>query len=275
MEKDLMGKRIAITGSRKTEEISMLIKKQGGIPLVRSLQGTVLLSEKEVEPDLKRFVRDGADWVIFTTGMGTNTLYELAKKLDVENEFLQVIRLAKAASRGYKTLSALKELGVNPLAVDQDGTTRGLIQSLEGFDFFNKRVMVQLHGEQAPKLTKFLEDRGAIVTKLLPYKHIAPEAETITTICDELLTDKLDAVCFTTANQVRSLFDFAKRMGSVDGILKAFEFNTHAVAVGKVTQEALREEGIDRVITPENERMGAMVVELSRYYRTVNISNNY
>ncbi|WP_026575093.1 uroporphyrinogen-III synthase [Bacillus sp. UNC438CL73TsuS30] len=269
MEKDLLGKRIAIAGSRKTEEISTLIKKQGGIPLVRPLQGTVLLSEKEVEPDLQRFVRDGADWVIFTTGMGTNTLYELAKKLDVENEFLQIIRQAKAASRGYKTLSSLKELGVNPIAVDQDGTTRGLIQSLEGFDFSGKKVMVQLHGEQAPTLTKFLEDRGAIVTKLLPYKHIAPETETVTTICDELLANKLDAVCFTTANQVRSLFDFAKGKGLVDEIVTAFQSNTLAVAVGKVTAEALKEEGVTRVIVPENERMGAMVIELSRYNRSM------
>ncbi|OIK10408.1 uroporphyrinogen-III synthase [Bacillus sp. MUM 116] len=267
MQKDLMAKRIAITGSRKIEEISTLIEKQGGIPVVRPLQGTVLLSEKEVEPDLMRFVRDGADWVIFTTGMGTSTLYELAKKMGVEKEFLQIIRQSKAASRGYKTLSALKELGVKPVAVDQDGTTGGLIKSLEMFDLNGKKVMVQLHGEQAPTLIKFLEDKGASVLKLLPYIHIAPEAETVATICDELITNTLDAVCFTTANQVRSLFDFAKEKGWVEEILDAFQTNTLAVAVGKVTAEALREEAIDRVITPVNERMGAMVIELSRYYR--------
>ncbi|MBI0576863.1 uroporphyrinogen-III synthase [Neobacillus cucumis] len=269
MEKDLLGKRIAIAGSRKIEEISTLIIKQGGIPVLRPLQGTVLLSENEVESDLQRFIRDGADWVIFTTGMGTTTLYELAKKLDVEKEFLHIIRQAKAASRGYKTLSALKELGVKPVAVDEDGTTKGLIQSLESFDFSGKKVMLQLHGEKAPALTKFLEDRGATVSKLLPYQHIAPEIETLVTICDELISNKLNAVCFTTANQVRSLFDFAKEKGYGKEILAAFHGSALAVSVGKVTAEALREEGINRVITPEKERMGAMVVELSRYYRTV------
>ncbi|MDR6997656.1 uroporphyrinogen-III synthase [Neobacillus niacini] len=267
MEKVLMGKRIAVTGSRKIEEISTLIKKQGGISVVRPLQGTVLLSEKEVEPDLLKFIDDGADWVIFTTGMGTTTLFELAKKLDVENEFLSIIRQAKVASRGYKTLLALKELGVKPVAIDEDGTTKGLIQSLESFDFTGKKVMVQLHGEKAPALIKFLEDRGAEVLQLLPYQHIAPEAETLETICDELLSNKLDSVCFTTANQVRSLFDFANEKGCVEEILTAFKDPTLAVAVGKVTAEALREEGVDRVISPENERMGAMVVELTHYFR--------
>lgn len=39
MEKGLAGKRIVIGGSRKIEEISTLIEKQGGVPLVRSLKG--------------------------------------------------------------------------------------------------------------------------------------------------------------------------------------------------------------------------------------------
>jgi len=29
----------------------------------------------------------------------------------------------------------------------------------------------------------------------------------------------------------------------------------------------LQEEGIDRYLVPENERMGAMIIELSRYYQ--------
>ncbi|MDF2790543.1 MAG: uroporphyrinogen methyltransferase, partial [Neobacillus sp.] len=46
-------------------------------------------------------------------------------------------------------------------------------------------------------------------------------------------------------------------------------FNSHilAVAVGKVTAEALREEGVEKMLVPEHERMGAMIMELSQYYR--------
>ncbi len=54
MVKGLEGKRDAIGGSCKIEEISTLIEKQGGTPLIRSLQGTVFLAEKEVEPSLLR-----------------------------------------------------------------------------------------------------------------------------------------------------------------------------------------------------------------------------
>ncbi|WP_348709873.1 uroporphyrinogen-III synthase [Bacillus subtilis] len=267
MGKGLLGKRVAIGGSRKTEEISTIIEKQGGIPVIRPLQGTVYLAEEQVEPDLRTFVEGKkADWVIFTTGIGLETLVDVAEKIGLKDEFLQAIRQAKAACRGYKTLSALKKLGITPEASDEDGTTRGLICSLESHDFSGKTVLVQLHGEKAPALMAFLEEKGASVLPILPYQHIPPEEETVERLCRELMNGEIDAVCFTTAIQVRSLFDFAKGRGYINEVKKVFEERAIAAAVGKVTAEALREEGITRLLAPEIERMGAMIVELAKYY---------
>lgn len=267
MAKGLDGKRIALGASRKTDEMSTLIEKQGGVPIIRSLQGTVFLADHKIEPDLQKFVREGADWVIFTTGIGIQTLLSLAEKLGIQGQFLDIIRQANVASRGYKTLATLTKLGIKPVAVDDDGTTRGLIQSLKAYDLVGKKVMVQLHGETAPALIKFLEDSGASVQQILPYQHIPPESETVAKLCEELMNHELDAVCFTTAIQVRSLFNFAKEQGFLTGIKRSFKEDVLAVAVGKVTAEALSEEGIERIITPENERMGAMIIELAHYYQ--------
>ncbi|MEH7304236.1 uroporphyrinogen-III synthase [Neobacillus drentensis] len=266
MEKGLTGKRVVICGSRKIEEISTLIEKQRGIPLVRPLQGTVFLAEKEVEPDLKEFVENGADWVIFTTGIGFETLVDLAGRLGIQDSFFKNIRQAKIASRGYKTYSALKKYELQPLVVDEDGTTKGLALSLEKEDLSGKRVMVQLHGETAPALTNFLIERGATVKKILPYQHIPPENETVDQLLHELKFDKCDAVCFTTATQVHSLFDYARKQNINSEIVALFKEKVVAGAVGKVTEAALKDEGIQRIVVPEKERMGAMVIELAKYY---------
>jgi uroporphyrinogen-III synthase len=266
MEKGLSGKRIVVGGTRKLEEISTLIEKQGGIPVIRSLQGTVFLAEKEVEPDLVEFVEKGADWVIVTTGIGIETLINIAAKLGIEEAFLKNIRGAKVAARGYKSLAALKKLAIQPIVTSDDGTTKGLIRVFNGIDFTGNRVMVQLHGETAPALTQFLESQGAVVQKILPYQHIEPEEETVKTLCQELIAKECDAVCFTTAVQVRSLFDYARKNNRYNEITEAFKDKTLAVAVGKVTLEALKESGIDRVLAPENERMGAMIITLANYY---------
>lgn len=267
MEKGLADKRIVIGGSRKLEEISTLIEKQGGKPLVRSLQGTVFLAEKEVEPDLMGFLQKGADWVIFTTGIGIETLLTIATNLGLEEAFLRNIHKAKVASRGYKTLAALKKLAIEPVVKDEDGTTQGLVRQLEGIDFTGKRVLVQLHGETAPSLTQFLEDRGALVQKILPYQHIAPEEDTVEQLCSELISNQCDAVCFTTAIQVRSLFNYARENGMLAEVVDVFQNQTIAVAVGKVTAEALKEEGIARILVPDKERMGAMIITLAKYFQ--------
>jgi uroporphyrinogen-III synthase len=267
MAQDLAGKRIVIGAARKTEEMSSLIEKQGGIPIIRSLQGTIFLAEKKIKLQLVKLMDEGIDWGIFTTGIGIETLLDIAGKTGVKENFLTIIHQCRIASRGYKTLSTLKKLGIAPEAVDHDGTTSSLIKALEGFDLKGKRVMVQLHGESAPSLIKFLEDKGSCVTTILPYEHIPPQTETVEALCLELRRNQVDAICFTTATQVRSLFDFVRENGCLQDILSCFNTSVMAAAVGKVTAEALREEGVERVIVPEHERMGAMIIELVRYFR--------
>ncbi|MDR0136666.1 uroporphyrinogen-III synthase [Metabacillus idriensis] len=266
MGNGLEGKRIVIAGSRKTDEISTLIEKQGGIPLVRSLQGTVFLAEEQVEPDLRKFIQEGADWVIFTTGIGTETLLNLARKLGEEEAYLKKIQQAQIASRGYKTFAALKKLGLAPAAKDDDGTTRGLVRALENEDLNGKKVMVQLHGETAPALISFLEEKGASVLQVLPYQHIAPDEKAVSMLCDEMQSHQVDAVCFTAAIQVREFFTYVKKNECLQEILHAFNTDVLPVAVGKITAEALTEEGVHNPLAPDLERMGAMIIELAKYY---------
>ncbi|MFC0472347.1 uroporphyrinogen-III synthase [Halalkalibacter kiskunsagensis] len=266
MKQGLNGKRIVLAASRKTDEMSKLVEKQNGVPVVRSLQGTVFLADEQVKADLKRIVSGKYDWVILTTGIGTNALLELAKELQIQDQFLNIIKESKVAARGYKTFAALKKLGINPDVKDDDGTIKGLIKSLEGNDFTNKRVIVQLHGENAPALITYLEEAGAEVVKLLPYQHIDPDLETVELFCQELFRAEMDAVCFTAAIQVRSLFKYAKEKGYERKIIDALKTNVLAVAVGKVTAEALNDEGVERVLAPELERMGAMIVEMTKYF---------
>ncbi|WP_216827714.1 uroporphyrinogen-III synthase [Alkalihalobacterium elongatum] len=262
----LEGKTIALAASRKTEEMVTLIEKQGGTGIVRPLQGTVFLAEEQVEPELKQLIEDGTDWLIFTTGIGTETLLNVAKNNGLEEKFLHMVGHVKVAARGYKTMAALKKIDVQPVAKDDDGTTEGLSRALNGYDFKGQRVTIQLHGETAPRLTKFLEEKGAIVKHILPYRHIAPEPATVDTLCEEIIAEKVDAVCFTTAIQVRSLFNYAKEQGTYDQLLPFFKEKVVPVAVGKVTAEAFKEEGIYNYVVPELERMGAMIIELTRYY---------
>lgn len=268
--KRLEGKRIALAGSRKLAEISKIITNLGGIPLERPAQGTVFLDDTSLEDDIRELVAGKYDWFIFTTGIGTETLYKTAEKMGVAEEFLHILTDAKIAVRGYKTVNMLKKLGISPMVRDDDGSTAGLVRALAPHLPQHSKVALQLHGDPAPKLISFLEEQKAEYKEILPYKHIPPNQDVLKQLVQEIVTGQVDAVNFTSTPQARFLFAYARENGQFDAVREAFAHHVVAVAVGKVTAAALKDEGIDRMVVPEVERMGSAIIALENYFANAN-----
>ncbi|WP_077428351.1 uroporphyrinogen-III synthase [Anoxybacillus kestanbolensis] len=264
-EKALTNKKIALCASRKIEEMSMLIAKQGGIPLSRPAQGTMFFN-KELEQQLHQMINEPVDWFIFTTGIGAETLIKKADEWGMKDALLQVIRRAHIAARGYKTVNVLRTYGISPHITANDGTTRGLIRALGDVEWENKHVVVQLYGDSVPSLQQFLVKQGALYKEVWPYLHTPPTPSVMKQLVDEIISRSVQAVCFTSAIQVRFFFSVVNEWGYIREIKRALADDVVAVAVGKVTKEALHEEGVARVIAPDHERMGAMIVELAKYF---------
>ncbi|GMK38158.1 hypothetical protein PCCS19_12120 [Paenibacillus sp. CCS19] len=262
----LEGKTIAVTGPRKADEMARMIGKFGGTAVIRPAQGTVFLDDSQFAEQLQSLIEKPVDWLVLTTGVGTEALLATAEKLGQLDRFIETLRGVHIAARGYKTVNVLRKVGLTPEVRDEDGTTAGLLQLLNAYNLAGKRVGLQLYGDPAPKLNAVLEARGAICEEILPYRHILPEGDAIALLIGEIIAEQVDAVAFTSTVQVRSLMSEAAAAGVREQVLRAFEGSVLAVAVGKVTAEAVREEGVTRVLFPEEERMGSMVVALSRYY---------
>jgi uroporphyrinogen-III synthase len=264
--KKLTGKHIALVGPRKAEEQSAIVKNLGGIPLLRPAQGTVFLNDSNVESEITSLIEGLFDWLIVTTGAGLETLVKNSEKMGQEEAFLAALKKVKIAARGYKTVNMLKKLDLKPVVRDDDGSTAGLVRELAPYDFTGLRVALQLHGDPAPKLVEWLQQQKAVFHEILPYKHIPPEPEILEQLITELLEGQIDAVSFTSTPQVRFLFSYAKEKGVKDEVLAAFSKGVVALSVGKVTGQALREQGVERIVMPEDERMGSALMELAQFY---------
>lgn len=265
--KKLEGKRIAIVASRKVEEQSAIVKNLGGEPVLRPAQGTVFLSDTaDIEAEITKVMEGYFDWVILTTGVGLETLVKISREMGAEEAFLATLRNVKIAARGYKTVNMLKKLDLTAEVRDTDGSTAGLVQALAAHDLKNARVALQLHGDPAPLLVEWLQKQEAAFHEILPYKHIPPETEVLEQLLQDILEGQVDAVSFTSTPQARFLFAYAKEQGVKDSLVAAFETNVIALSVGKVTAQALREEGVARIVIPENERMGSALMTLAKYY---------
>lgn len=266
MARRLEGKRVALTGPRRAEELGKLVENMGGIPLYRPAQGTVLLDDQALRSGIVDWVEHPPDWSIFTTGMGLDALFNMAQEMGVEDRLLERLQEENIAARGYKTVNALKKRGLTPIVRDDDGSTEGLIRGLAQHELRGASVLLQLHGDPAPRLVAWLEEQGASCRQLLPYRHIAPPEAELERLLSDLLAGEIDAVTFTSGPQVRFLMEHAERQGQLDALLEALKGPVLAVAVGKVTAAGLYEAGVPRVLAPKEERMGSMMVELARYY---------
>jgi uroporphyrinogen-III synthase len=306
MSKPLTGKRIAVAGGRKFDELALIIAKQGGEALCRPMMGSVSNDSAELAEVICKVCEQGADWFVLVTGVGTKALLEKANELGLGERLRELLASAKIAARGYKTFNALKTLGLKPVIVDDDGTvegvrrqleegTRGLENDQQGvalrqdfgelnrtaqgaetpWNFTGKHVAVQLHGERMPVLTDWLLSQGASVTEIPLYFYEEPLEQDVQQLLYEVLSDDVDVVAFTSNTQVKFFFEGAKRLNAEDFLQKAFNEKVIALSVGSMTTAELKKHGVMRIVAPEHERMGAMVMELAKYYQTKEESSSY
>lgn len=262
----LEGITIAVTGPRKAEELARMIAKFGGQTVLRPAQGTVFQDDTRIAEQLRMMAEHPPDWLVLTTGVGTEALLHTAAELGLYEPLLSALRRTRIAARGYKTVNVLRRLGLTPDVRDNNGTTAGLLEELASHDLRGKRVALQLHGDPAPRVTGELAARGADCEELLPYRHVPPEDGVVEQLLREIIAGEVNAVAFTSTVQVRYVMGSAAKLGLLDAVRDAFTSRVLAAAVGKVTAEALHEEGVRLVLVPEEERLGSMVVALSKYF---------
>lgn len=265
--KALIGRRVAVAGDRRFDDIRLLVEKQGGEAISRPMMRSAPLDDPGTTKALLKLCDEGCDWLILVTGMGTKAMVQAADNLGRKDDLLDLMQSAQIAARGYKTVKALKELGLEPRVQDDDGTTAGLRRQLEPFDFDGARVAFKLHGERVPELTQWLESRGASVLEIPLYRYLPPSDAEVQTLLNEIFSGVLDAVAFTSNTQVRYLFSVAERFGKADALCEAFAGPVQAASVGSMTSASLQDAGVSRIVAPEYERMGAMVVALAAHYR--------
>ncbi|SDW86414.1 uroporphyrinogen-III synthase [Paenibacillus sp. PDC88] len=267
MAQNLLGKKVALAGPRKSEEMSMIIEKLGGTPVLRPAQGTVFLDDEHLESSIEAWVKHPPDWTLLTTGMGLDAIFSKAEQMGVEDTLTAALSQSQIAARGYKTVNALRKRGLKPVVRDDDGSTSGLIRELGAYSLDGSRVLVQLHGESAPRLMAWLSDQGVQeITQVLPYRHVPPEESDLALLLSDILNQQIDAITFTSAPQIRFLVEYAEQHGKLEQMKQRLEQDIVAAAVGKVTAQAMIEEGVEPKVVPAEERMGSMMVALGKYF---------
>ena len=160
----------------------------------------------------------------------------------------------------------IKEHGLEPIHVSEDGTMNNLLAALDE-EYKGKspqRIFLQAYDQDDDKLKSILEENGHTVYLSRPYSYEKPDALVVEQLKQSIIEQSLDAIVFTSKTQVRNIFADPDQSAQ---LIEAFNDQVLAVAVGKVTAKELESNGIKQVLQPEHQKMGAMIVAIDHHYR--------
>jgi len=260
------GLRILSLESRRSNEMTKLIRTYGGEPFVVPAMREVSLDSNRLALEfMEKMIAGEFDLVIFLTGVGVRALMSIVEGAGKRDDFLASLKKSRIAARGPKPVAALKELGV-PIAVvaPEPNTWREMVLALEeefGEALTGFRVAVQEYGTSNPELLEALAEKSASVTKVPVYQWALPEdLRPLREAVLGISSGGVDVVLFTTAAQAIHLFQIATQMDSVDDLRTGLR-SVVVASIGPTTTETLNQYGITPDFEPSHPKMGFLVRE--------------
>jgi uroporphyrinogen-III synthase len=251
----LQGRCVALPETRELDLFAALLERRGA-----SVLRCPLVDIRDTpEPDkvlnwLRAFCAGECDDLILLTGEGLRRMLSLLEHHlpDARERFLTQLARVRIVARGPKPGRVLRELGIKPALVAEPATTPGVIALLQTLDLREHRVGVQLYGtEPNTPLMDFLAEAGAQVLTVAPYVYADAAADTeVLALIDTMHRGLIDAIAFTSLQQVNRLFRLAETSPRHDLLLQALARTTVA-AIGPVVADALRAHGVEPQVVPD------------------------
>jgi uroporphyrinogen-III synthase len=253
-DQPLQGRTIAISESRELDVFAALLERRGAqvlrCPLIDIRDAP---DSAPVLDWLRMFCGGGCDDLILFTGEGLRRLLGLIEREvpELREPFVAALTSVRKIARGPKPGRVLRELGLKPDLLAEPATTAGVIALLRGQDLHGRRVGVQLYGtEPNLPLMDFLREAGAEVSTVAPYVYADAMADAeVLTLISRLAQGSVDALAFTSMQQVERLFRVAEAAGRQAELMQGLR-STLLAAVGPVIAELLATRGLAAQVVP-------------------------
>jgi uroporphyrinogen-III synthase len=268
----LNGYRILILETREEAQFSRLLTEQGA-DVLQCPMFTIhdAPDPAPIEAWIHRFIDKPFDDLVLMTGEGLRRLMKVARRMNVEQDFVAVLGKARKFARGPKPGRALREIGLEPQVTTEKPTSEGIIEMLSRVDLNRHRVGLQLYPDKDHSaLIGAITAQGAEVDGVTPYVYDAKAAETnIVTAIDEMAAGRIDAMALTNLGQIRRLIEVARAHG-YEARLREGLAKTPIASVGPAVSDELKSHGLRTDIYPANDAffmkplISAMAVELGK-----------
>lgn len=274
-DKGFSGITVAAFESRMASEMTRLIERYGGRPLV-----TPALRELPIQdnPTALRFgirlIEGQVDILILMTGIGTTELFEILRSRHPMSSIMVGVKQTAIVARGPKPVAALRALGITPtLTVPEPNTWVDVVSTLDEYrPVKGLRVAVQEYGISNPDLLDALRKRGAEVFPVPVYKWGLPEDLTaLRQVLDQVIAGNVQVLLMTNAMQIDHVMQVLEQDGKIDPFRAALK-RVVVASIGPTASERLRHYDWSVDFEPSHSKMGILVKEASEQAQALLLS---
>src|ERR1700726_2937452 len=149
MAERLNGYRILILETREEAQFSRLLIEQGADVLQCPMFAIHDAPDPApIEAWIRRFIEQPFDDLVLMTGEGLRRLMKVARRMDVERDFIAAAGKSRKFARGPKPGRALREIGLEPQITTEKPTSEGIAEILSRVDLGGHRLGLQLYPDK-------------------------------------------------------------------------------------------------------------------------------
>ena len=258
----LAGRRIAITRPlRQAADLTSQLEALGA--QVTALAAIAIAANDDTSALDSALARLGTfDWLVFTS---VNGVMAAAERLAALGIAWDARGAARVAAIGPATAAALAEQGVAVDLVPEEYVAEGILAALG--EVAGQRLLLARADIARQALAHELRARGAVVTEVAAYRTVTqpiPLELLRAALMPDETRQRVDAITFTSSSTVRgflgSLAAAGMQPAALDGIALA--------AIGPITAQTLREDGLEPTLVAEEYTIPGLVRALVAHFGT-------
>jgi uroporphyrinogen-III synthase len=254
--KPLAGKRVVVTRAvEQSQSLADALREAGAEPVLLPL---VAFAPPDNSTDLDSCLKNSSrfDWVFFTSQNALRAVQQHCASLGLPLQ--QAFAGVRIAAVGPATAEAVTAAGlaVNFISRIHNGVALAeeLASQLQG-----KRVFLPRSDRANAELIEALKRFGAQVTPVVAYKTVSPNSDSPK--AHETLRAGADAILFFSPSAVHHLRDLL-------GVQRFRDLSLQSIyiAIGPVSENALKAEGISRILLAEDTTVAAAIATMAEYF---------
>ena len=207
------------------------------------------------------------DVVILLTGVGTRHLIKSVADQYTTEQMARALQAVTLVARGPKPVAALRGIGITAdIVAPSPNTWREVVTALtQADDLAGKHIAIQEYGQANQELAEALVKSGATVTSVQTYRWQLPEdLGPLKSAIRQIIDGRIDVAVFTSAQQIRHLFQVAQQ-DALDADLRAAFGRVVIASVGPSCTEAIRSFDLAPDDEPDTPNMGSLIKGLVRH----------